>query len=330
MADRIRNRIRSNVVVLAASLTVGVLALLTLAPAALAQMFSAPTNFAAGDSANSVAVGDFNADSDPDLAVANGDCGQRFRAARWRGRGLQRANQPRRRRRAPYRSRSATSTSMPIPIWRSPTSSSGERLGAARRRGGHLRRPNEHRRAGDAPNSVTVGDFNADSDPDLAIADNGFAGDPGAVWVALGGADGSFGEPTSFIAGNRPESVAVGDFDADTNADLAVANFESDDVSVLLGDGAGSFGPPTDFAAGDEPVSVAVTDFNGDGDPDLAVANFNSGNVSVRLGDAGANFGAAEQLHRRRPARLGRDRSASTPTPTPIWRSPTPAPTTCR
>jgi VCBS repeat-containing protein len=77
--------------------------------------------------------------------------------------------------------------------------------------------------------------------------------------------------------------VAVGDFDGDSDPDLAVANDFSDDVSVLLGDGQGGFGGPTDFAAGDGPFSVAVGDFNGDSDPDLAVANFISDNVSVLL-----------------------------------------------
>ena len=33
--------------------------------------FTGPTNFTVGDNPNSVAVGDFNGDGDPDFAVAN-------------------------------------------------------------------------------------------------------------------------------------------------------------------------------------------------------------------------------------------------------------------
>ena len=36
-------------------------------------------------------------------------------------------------------------------------------------------------------------------------------------------------------AGSSPRSVAVGDFNRDGNADLALANFNSNDVSILLG-----------------------------------------------------------------------------------------------
>jgi hypothetical protein len=44
--------------------------------------------------------------------------------------------------------------------------------------------------------------------------------------------------------------------------DLAVANFGSNNVSILLGTGTGSFGTATNFAVGSFPVSVAVGDFN--------------------------------------------------------------------
>ena len=54
------------------------------------------------------------------------------------------------------------------------------------------------------------------------------------VSVLLGGPDGTFTGPTNFPAGDRPASVAVGDFNADRAPDLAVANNLSNDVSVLL------------------------------------------------------------------------------------------------
>jgi hypothetical protein len=91
----------------------------------------------------------------------------------------------------------------------------------------------------------------------------------------------SFSGPTSFAAGDAPVSVAVGDFNGDSDPDLAVTNINSDDVSVLLGDGMGSFSPAANFAAGHVPTSVAVADLNGDGRPDLAVVNQFSNDVLV-------------------------------------------------
>ena len=38
-----------------------------------------------------------------------------------------------------------------------------------------------------------------------------------------------------------PNSVAVGDFNRDGNPDLAVANYGSNNVSILLGNGGGAF-----------------------------------------------------------------------------------------
>ena len=96
-----------------------------------------------------------------------------------------------------------------------------------------------------------------------------------------------FGTPaTNFAAGLGPRFVAVGDFNADTFLDLAVANAgNTNNVSILLGNGTGLFGTPaTNFAAGLGPRFVAVGDFNADTFLDLAVANQNSANVSILLG----------------------------------------------
>ncbi|PYM39561.1 MAG: hypothetical protein DME17_00520, partial [Candidatus Rokuibacteriota bacterium] len=84
--------------------------------------------------------------------------------------------------------------------------------------------------------------------------------------------------------------MAVGDFNGDGKADLAVANEGSGTVSVLLGHGDGTFAALPDLAVGTNPFSVAVGDFNGDGKLDLAVANFGSNTVSVLRGDGTGTF----------------------------------------
>jgi hypothetical protein len=104
------------------------------------------------------------------------------------------------------------------------------------------------------------------------------------VSVLLGGTGASFGPATDFpTSASGAFSVAVGDFNADGDPDLAVANAGSHNVSVLLGGAGGSFGAATHFPTGTRPHSVAVGDFNADRYPDLALANIGSNDVSVLL-----------------------------------------------
>ncbi len=79
--------------------------------------------------------------------------------------------------------------------------------------------------------------------------------------------------PGSYAAGDGPVSVVIGDLDGVNGPDLAVANFESDDVSALLNQGDGTFAVAVAYAAGDGPFSVAIGDQDGVHGHDLSVAN---------------------------------------------------------
>src|SRR5712692_4160815 len=88
--------------------------------------------------------------------------------------------------------------------------------------------------------------------------------------------------------------VCSSDLNGDGLPDLAVANQDSNDVSVLIGNGDGSFQVARNFAVGSFLWSVAVGDFNGNGRLDLAVANGNG--VSVLLGNGDGSFGVARNF----------------------------------
>jgi hypothetical protein len=97
-----------------------------------------------------------------------------------------------------------------------------------------------------------------------------------------------------------PTSVFSADLDGDGDLDLATANYDSHNVSVLLNNGDGTFAPHSVYSVGDTPWSVFSADLDGDGDLDLATANSDPDNVSVLLnqpavicGDANDN-GAVE------------------------------------
>ena len=74
-------------------------------------------------------------------------------------------------------------------------------------------------------------------------------------------------------SGNGPRHVSPGDFNGDGYPDIAVANVDGDDVSILLGNGDGTFRPAVHYDVGNYPQSVALGDFNEDGRHDLDIAN---------------------------------------------------------
>jgi hypothetical protein len=104
------------------------------------------------------------------------------------------------------------------------------------------------------------------------------------------GSTGTLQAAVPYPAGPYPWSVAVGDFDGDAVADLAVANLGSG-VSVLPGNGDGTFRAPVHSPAGYYPWSVAVGDFNGDHRDDLVVGHAYD-YISVLLGNGDGTFGA--------------------------------------
>jgi VCBS repeat protein len=98
-----------------------------------------------------------------------------------------------------------------------------------------------------------------------------------------------------FAVGAAPGTVAVADFDGDGKLDLAVANEQGSDVSILLGDGKGGFSPApgSPFPAGPTPNDIALGDFNRDGRLDLASANHETQHLTVLLGRGRGSFSPA-------------------------------------
>jgi hypothetical protein len=134
----------------------------------------------------------------------------------------------------------------------------------------------------DGAQAVVFGDFNGDGKVDLACGGFSFS-------ILLNNGKGGFEQPVRQAAGTAPSAVAVGDFNGDGKPDLAVANWGSNNISILLGKGDGTFMPQVTYNAGDgNPNAVVVGDFNGDGKLDLAVANYSG--VLVLLGNGDGTF----------------------------------------
>jgi hypothetical protein len=106
----------------------------------------------------------------------------------------------------------------------------------------------------------------------------------------------NFNSATSVPVGDNPYSVAVADFNKDGSADLAVANYDDSNVSVLFGNGKGSFSGGNIFAVGINPFTIVSADFNGDGSPDLATSGYRDGKISILLGNGTGGFSTATDV----------------------------------
>ncbi|MGL5058921.1 MAG: DUF4347 domain-containing protein, partial [Microcoleus sp.] len=139
------------------------------------------------------------------------------------------------------------------------------------------------------PKSVSIGDFNSDGKPDLAVANIG--SNTASILLnttTAGTTIPTFATQVTFATGIAPTSVSRGDINGDGKPDLAVANSGSDATSILLnttptGATTPTFAPQALFGTGIDCFSVNIGDFNGDGKPDLAVAKTGSNIVSILL-----------------------------------------------
>jgi hypothetical protein len=169
------------------------------------------------------------------------------------------------------------------------TNADDETVGVYLNRGsGSFSQPTVLFGAGGAAIATVAGDFNGDQNLDLAVVCE-LVSD--GVCVLLGQGNGSF-SPTSlsYPTGSDPDAVAVADLNGDSNNDIAVANFNDNNVGVFLGNGDGTVQPPVNYSTGTGPSALAIADVNGDGKPDLVVANQTANTVSVLLNNGNGTF----------------------------------------
>ena len=127
--------------------------------------------------------------------------------------------------------------------------------------------------------SAAVGDFDGDGKADLAVLGSSSIGQD--LMILLGNGDGTFRAGASLATSGDATSLAMGDFNGDGKADLALLLDYQNTVTILLGNGDGTFtasaAAPRMGSVPSNNSAVAIGDFNGDGWSDLAVA----GNYSI-------------------------------------------------
>jgi hypothetical protein len=141
------------------------------------------------------------------------------------------------------------------------------------------------------PSSVAVSDFNNDGRSDVVVANYG----TNNIGIFLGHGDGTFASMVPYSIGDNshPIAVTVGDLNNDNRSDIAVANFQTNNVYILFGYGDGSFSIVSIYPTGthSSPVGIAITDFNNDSRWDIIIITSGTSSVLLVQGYGNGTFG---------------------------------------
>jgi hypothetical protein len=141
-----------------------------------------------------------------------------------------------------------------------------------------------------APVSVALADFNNDNQADIVVA-NSITGNIG---VLLGYGNETFETQTTYSAGlaSSPTSVAIADFNHDSQLDIAVTALGNDEVILFFGLGNGRFQLARTYFTGNDsrPYDIVVADLNNDKQLEIVTTLWGTGNIAVLTEYLAAKF----------------------------------------
>jgi len=125
-----------------------------------------------------------------------------------------------------------------------------------------------------AATALRVGNFNGDKKADLILSNVDTSTQAVTLNILIGNGDGTFQTAMAIPSGAQNAQILIVDFNADGKLDLAIA--VSTGVQILLGKGGGTFqsGATAVLANGFTASSLLTADFDGDGETDLIVNSF--------------------------------------------------------
>ncbi|CAF3577317.1 unnamed protein product [Rotaria sp. Silwood1] len=135
------------------------------------------------------------------------------------------------------------------------------------------------------PISIAVGYINNDNYLDIVVANYGI----GNIGILFGYGNGTFLSQTTYSIGSnfRPQNIAIGNFDGDSQLDdVVVIDTSNDQIHILSTYTNDTFAIVSIYDAiqGSNPISVAVVDFNKDNQSDIIMANYGTNDILILIG----------------------------------------------
>ncbi|CAF0990441.1 unnamed protein product [Adineta steineri] len=140
------------------------------------------------------------------------------------------------------------------------------------------------------PYEAAIGDLNNDGNMDIVVCNHITS----TSNVFLGYGNGSFQAQVFYFVGYQswPSSIILADFNNDSQLDVAVVNYNGNNVGILLGLGDGTFDNVSMYSTGDGtgPISQTIGDFNNDKILDIAVVNYDTSTTVILFGFGDGTF----------------------------------------
>ena len=139
------------------------------------------------------------------------------------------------------------------------------------------------------PRSIATAHFNNDAWLDIVVANRFIP----SLSIYLATDNGTFSRPKIHPTGvhSDPYMVAVADLNNDQRLDIALANFDTNNIEIFIGDGNDSFASQLIISTGSShPIYIHLVDMNNDALVDIVVANYGSNSISVFYGQRNGRY----------------------------------------
>jgi hypothetical protein len=150
------------------------------------------------------------------------------------------------------------------------------------------------------PGRILAADLNGDKKQDLVVFPvTTVVGVAPQVVVLLGHGDGTFAPPVLLQTNLAPGTTlgVVGDFTGNGKMDIAVFSANDPTFDVFLGNGDGTFAAPLTELGPTAVSAVVAADFNGDNKTDLAIGGGGAGAIFILLSKGDGTFTQAQVLN---------------------------------